>query len=65
VPGPKTIEQDAMRRLDRLEDALADLATLVAEGSVARPSLVVGPEGKGAQERFMDFLEAIRLEREP
>ena len=50
-------------RLDRLEDALIDLATIVTEGSISRPSVLVGPEGAEASERFTAFVSAVRMER--
>jgi hypothetical protein len=54
---------DIAYRLDRLEDALIDLATIVTEGAISRPSVLVGPEGTEASERFTAFVSAVRMER--
>ncbi|HXX90676.1 MAG TPA: hypothetical protein VEI83_10685 [Acidimicrobiales bacterium] len=54
---------DGAQRLTRLEDAVVDLATIVTEGAISRPSVLVGPEGTEASRRFMEFLSQIREER--
>ena len=55
---------DLSKRVTRLEDALVDFATLVAEGTIARPSLFVGAAAEDAGERFAAFIGAVRRERE-
>ncbi|HMK99365.1 MAG TPA: hypothetical protein VK428_04180 [Acidimicrobiales bacterium] len=57
------IMDDLSERMTRLEDALADLATLVAEGTIPRPSFCVGSAAEEASERFVAFLGAVRRER--
>ena len=51
-------------RRDRLEDALVDLATLMTEGGIARPALLVGWEGTEASKRLLNFVQSVRVERE-
>ena len=54
---------DTAHRLDRIEDALVDLASFITEVSISRPSVLVGREGNDAGERFLDFVRTIRNER--
>jgi len=54
---------DLSKRVTRLEDALVDFATLVTEGTIARPSLFVGAAAEDAGERFAAFVAAVRKER--
>ena len=60
---PTGCVMDAADRLERVEDALVDLATLITEGTISRPAVLVGPEGTDASKRFLGFVEAIREER--
>ena len=53
---------DPSKRMTRLEDALVDFATLVAEGTIARPSLFVGAAAEDAGERFAAFVGPVRRE---
>jgi hypothetical protein len=55
---------DLSERVTRLEDALVDFATLVTEGTIARPSFFVGAAAEDAGERFVAFTRALRRERE-
>ena len=51
------------QRLDRLEDALAHIATLITEGQPARIERYIGVGCVAAGQALMETLEAIRAER--
>jgi hypothetical protein len=54
---------DVAERLSRLEDALVDLATIMAGGAIALPSILAGPDVSEANQRFVVFIAAVRNER--
>jgi len=57
------IVDDLGERVTRLEDALVDFATLVTEGTIPRPSFLVGSAGEDAGKRLAIFIGAIQRER--
>jgi len=55
--------QEIVDRIARLENAVTDLAALVAEGAVARPSVFLSRKGAAARDRFIGFLDEVRSEQ--
>ena len=50
-------------RLDRVEDALVDLATVLTEGAIPKPSFLTVSEVEAASERLAHFVRTVAYER--
>jgi hypothetical protein len=50
-------------RVDRVEDAVLDLATVLTEGAIPKPSFLTVTEVEAASERLAQFVRMVAYER--
>jgi hypothetical protein len=50
-------------RVDRVEDAVLDLATVLTEGAIPKPSFLTVTEVEAASERLAQFVRTVAYER--